>query len=79
MLHACVPVPDPTICSPGANNTELVMRDKQRSVVQPCTNKQDLIPLVNSSAILGREDAPSAGAGRGGAGEVRVGINVVCA
>lgn len=50
------------------------MRDKRRSVVQPCTNKQDLIPSVNSSAILGREDAPSAGlvwGGRGRAGEVR--------
>lgn len=80
----CVPVPDPTICSPGANNTELVMRDKRCSVVQPCTNKQDLIPLVNSSTILSREGAPSAWAGRGRgwagqAGEVRLGINVACA
>lgn len=64
----CVPVPDPTICSPGANNTELVMRDKRCSVVQPCTNKQDLIPSVNSSTILGREGAPSAWAGLGRAG-----------
>lgn len=69
-MHVCVPVPDLTICSPGPKNTELVMRDKQYSVVQPCTNKQDLIPSVNSSTIRSREDTPSAGVrrGRGGAG-----------
>lgn len=44
------------------------MRDKRGSVVQPCTNKQDLIPLVNSFTIRSREDTPSAGVRRGRAG-----------